>query len=222
MSLFRYRFPNAGDLKDWRLQRLVGNWTRMPLTHALALDGYAPLLAKGELSTGTVAMVSAEAYLADRHAQCQPWLVLTGTSGQGKSLAACWVLLQEYAAQLQARNQASSAAVDPASQPGPTGKFITGTDLTRAEPWGDEVEQWSNLGSTLVLDDLAAGYDGKGSYAGKVEDVLLARYNGLRPTVVTSNQRYQEFAERFPRVVSRAKQVGRIFECLGPSLREAR
>lgn len=216
----RDRFSSLKDLDNPIVAQLC-QYARVPLIHGLVLDGRGPVT----LDITKDALTHADAYVRTRYEENRPWLVLCGVQGLGKSLAACWVLEQEFVERLSAWEVGNRAAGFPPTDdrspfPGPPGRFVTARDIVRAAPWGGEMQAWSEMMGTLVLDDLDAGWqDGKEAFLGKVEDLLLERYNGLRPTVITTNLPVKALAERYPRVLDRARQVGKAYELTGASMR---
>lgn len=219
----QYKLPTETDVKDPVIKALLDK-TGLPLLQALALAGYSQTLRDGKLDLTQLAMSHAQEYLEGRARDLRPWLLLCGDRGTGKSLAACWVLAQEFRDQIREHGEKvygpELEGYTQGSWPSPSGRFITGSDLSRAEPWGAQIEEWGDRRATLVLDDLGASHNGGDSFTGKVEAVTLARYNGLRPLVLTSNMPYKQLQEVYPRVTDRANQVGYVFEVAGKSLRK--
>jgi hypothetical protein len=222
------RFPNAKDLNNPIIRKLAADPCRVPLIHALGLDGFTPALTKGKLNMTTQAMKYAENYMSTRYDLVRPWLILCGSHGQGKSLAAAWILEQEYIEALMAHKAERDKAgfvgeLSEKDMPGPGGQFISGQLINQAPPWesGGQLHRWGQLNSTLVIDDLELGYqDTKAGFTGKVEDLLYERQGNLRPTVITTNLNAKEFAEKYGRILEWARKIGQAYEVMGPSLRE--
>jgi DNA replication protein DnaC len=73
----------------------------------------------------------------------------------------------------------------------------------------------------LVIDDLGAEYsDSKGFFASLFDEVVNARYENMRPTILTTNLDVEGFAARYgERIVDRIREAGRFLNCGAQSLR---
>jgi len=122
-------------------------------------------------------------------------LLLTGLPGQGKSAIACAILGRRL--QSVQHDCATWAEVEDAS----TIRFISDPDLCRAEamhPLGSKVDSPMYMAglhaSLLVLDDL--GFD-LASRRHPGAELVMARYNARRPTIVTTGHTRSVVEERW-------------------------
>lgn len=134
----------------------------------------------------------------------QSWLVLAGTTGSGKTVAAAWALREAAA-------QGESVALCRASELARTSQFDAGAaTLARLKRVG-----------VLVLDDFGAEH--LTAYgAGLLGEVLDARHEAQLRTIVTTNLSAADLKARVgDRVVDRWRQDGRVVVLAGKSMRGA-
>ncbi|MBN2573564.1 MAG: ATP-binding protein [Deltaproteobacteria bacterium] len=148
-------------------------------------------------------------------------LVLSGGVGTGKTVAAvAW--LAEY---IRDPAQWSAFGDDYQSAPyyrGGSLVWTTAADLARMDHYSQEAFDRVAKARRLVVDDLGAEYsDGKGFFGSLLDELVDARYSGLRPTVITTNLDAPAFAARYgARVVDRVREAGRFVGCGSESLRK--
>jgi DNA replication protein DnaC len=136
-----------------------------------------------------------------------PSLVLAGKAGRGKSWQAWGALRALSGAGVFCRWQAVTA----------TGLFAS----MRPRPGVDSEEVFEALAtaSVLVIDDVGATKDT--AWSDEVFDRLInARYEWMRPTLITTNVLPGEFGEKFgDRVSSRLLEMATVVGFTGPDLR---
>jgi DNA replication protein DnaC len=134
-------------------------------------------------------------------------LVLAGKAGRGKSWQAWGALRALSEAGVFCRWQAVTA----------TGLFAS----MRPRPGVDSEGVFEALAtaSVLVIDDVGATKDS--AWTDEVFDRLInARYEWMRPTLITTNVAPGEFGEKFgERVTSRLMEMATVVPFLGPDLR---
>lgn len=134
-------------------------------------------------------------------------LVLSGTRGCGKTTAAGWWLTHQFSPSLYFDTKPV--------------RFVDVIDFARTSRYDDGAMDELKLSRALVLDDIGMEYlDDKGAFASLFSGVLNSRYNGLLPTLITTNATAQEFKERYgERIVDRLREAGRFTELSSGSLR---
>lgn len=125
-------------------------------------------------------------------------LVLSGPGGCGKTSAASWLAAEAVAA-----------------------LFIDVTRLARLSRYKSSDMEPLERAWLLVIDDLGVEFcDTKGSFLATLDGLINCRYANQDRTVITTNLPATAFKQRYgERVVDRIREVGRFFECSGPSLR---
>lgn len=130
-------------------------------------------------------------------------LILAGKSGCGKTTAAAWWLWQFI-----------HGAVTPTRWP----RFAHAGDLPRI----DESHLLAlRSAPRLVIDDLGMEYaDNKGFFEVVLDRMLDWRYANLKPTVITTNLRAEQFKARYgERIADRIREAGNFVELSNESLR---
>lgn len=157
------------------------------------------------LRTGSLAQTDAlDALDAWTKERTKPWLVLSGPTGCGKSVAVAKVLWDQG------------------------GKFVRADELVRlfASMFGDQYEQQQKLRSSpqLVIDDVGGELD-----AARMLPALLDLLDGRKsarnsPTIVTTNLSKKEFASRYAndRLMSRMAESVHWAAVGGEDLRRKR
>lgn len=125
------------------------------------------------------------------------FVVLAGGVGVGKSCAAAWWATQHGA------------------------RWIGAPALARLATWDAQVEQLGRV-QRLVIDDLGAEHlHEKSGFIALFDEVINARYAGLRQTVITTNMTAEDFRGRYgARVVDRIRERGQFVTVGGASLRK--
>jgi DNA replication protein DnaC len=133
----------------------------------------------------------------------RPWLWLCGPMGRGKTLAACWALMQRS-----------------------TGRLVGARELERLHMtrFGDETvaayELLCRARMLVVVDDL-----GREDTAAKMQSALLDLVDQRRGTghltIVTTNLKRDDLVKRYadPRLWSRAEECSQWLDDRGPDLR---
>ena len=138
-------------------------------------------------------------------------VVISGTKGCGKTVAATWWAVHR------------SERVH----------FVRASSFARSSRYEDRELRAKMLGHTLVLDDLGAEYvDAKGSFLTDLDELIDVFYGDVRALVITTNvlaverpaegapERYP-FAERYgERIADRLRECGRWISLKGESLRQ--
>lgn len=125
-------------------------------------------------------------------------LVLSGTRGCGKTVAAGWLVAgSRY------------------------GQFLDVTKLQRLSRYEDAAMRQVEDCDLLAIDDLGMEYaDAKGSFVALFDGLFNTRYADQRRTVITTNLPVAVFRERYgERVADRIREAGRYVELDDPSLR---
>lgn len=131
-------------------------------------------------------------------------VVLSGTNGVGKTVAAAWWAMRAPIAPM----------------------FVRASTFARAPRYGSDdavtKARWISA-PALVLDELGAEFlDGIGSLKVDIDELVDTFYGDGRPLVITTNMPSAVFAERLgERVVDRIRECGVFFEDDGPSRRGA-
>jgi DNA replication protein DnaC len=127
-------------------------------------------------------------------------LVLSGSPGCGKTVAATWW------------------AAKRSSPP----RFVRATTFAASSRYDrDTRDEW--FGSrALVLDDLGTEYlDAKGSFLVDLDELLDVFYGDRKPLLITTNCTKDAFKERYgSRVVDRLRESGSWFSISEPSMRK--
>lgn len=128
------------------------------------------------------------------------FVVLAGGVGTGKSCAAALWLVERGG-----------------------GAWVTAAELARIGAYDKDARARLEE-PNLVLDDLGVEYlDGKDYLLANVDDLISARYDALRPMVITTNLAATDFQARYgPRVWDRLREVGAWAKVDGASLRSRR
>jgi DNA replication protein DnaC len=155
-----------------------------------------PVDGRGMLETPAVLAVSA--WLAD--AKAKPWLILSGSTGRGKTVA----------------------SLDAIAQRG--GTFVRARELARAftARFGPDQELQARCFSTplLVIDDVGRETD-HDAFAAHLEDLLDERPNRSHRTIVTTNLDAAQWAAAYhdQRLRSRLAQLATFHGDAGPDMR---
>jgi DNA replication protein DnaC len=133
-------------------------------------------------------------------------LVLAGTPGVGKTVAACvWMDLA------RGKYEISSC------------KWVQAGELARGYAYEQEAFDSVAKSTALVIDDLGTEFlDQKERYLCTLEEILSKRYAHERPTLLTTNLSPEKFKERYgERLVSRIHEDGAFIVCGGQDMRRA-
>lgn len=132
-------------------------------------------------------------------------LVLSGSKGIGKTVAATWWALR-WAVQRDSAPAFARAATFAAS--------------SRYDRDSDGRERWLRA-AALVFDDMGAEFaDAKGSLLVDLDELIDVFYGDRKPLLITTNCPHTAFAARYgERIVDRIRECGVFFEWSGPSLR---
>lgn len=149
----------------------------------------------------TEALEAAQEWLTQK----RTWLVLLGGTGTGKTVAAVWAMRE-------AARQAEPVA------------FRTAAALSRMSGFNEgavELERLQRV-SLLVVDDVGA--EAQTSWGqGLLSELLDARHQGFRRTIITSNLGQEAFKQRIgERLVDRIREDGRVVMLGGRTLRMVR
>ena len=145
------------------------------------------------------------------------FLVLLGTKGIGKTVAACVALMEIIRRELDV--PMASGGGNNARRPG---LFVTAMEFNRMSLFDRSANGWfEKLLDTpgLVIDDLGAEMQ-TDMVRGLIYELLNTRYNRTRRTIITSNLDKRTLAERYgERVTDRLRERGLSGEFTGQSLR---
>lgn len=188
----------------------------------------------------TQAMVAAREWA---HAEDAGALLLLGTKGTGKTVAAAWAMTQRASVTFRrcfcdecggGEQRYEDACLVGVGHPArvretfPNARralFVKAGHLASAVHQGDEV-LWDKAATVpvLVVDDLGREYaDQHGRWISELDLLIDDRHEAKLRTIVTSNLNATEFKERYgERIADRIRQDGRIVVCTGESLRGAR
>jgi len=175
---------------------------RMQRFEALDVPITAPdadRLIDGRLDTSVKALVAVQAWLPTS----VPWLLLTGSVGRGKTLAAAWALLERGA-----------------------GRYIGARELERISTarYGDEAETFAALLRTclLIVDDIGRERDA-GHMTAALLDLVDERRKRGQKTIAISNMARGAFLKAYAdeRLLSRLGEPGIAlwFSDAGPDMR---
>jgi DNA replication protein DnaC len=181
----------------------------VPKVHAEPLE-----LARGLLQTP--ALIAARAWRRSE----SPLVVLAGTVGTGKSLAAAWALWDWWCSTTSTNNVTGY-------QWRHKGRcWIAAPHLARLQRWHKDVVALESA-PMLVLDDLGVEASTDSS-ADILQSLVTTRFADQLPTVITTNLDGQTFRQRYgERIVDRVRQCGLDengnsrwwIRCAGESLR---
>lgn len=180
----------ACDLRDARFR----DARNCSVTDAM---GTALVYRSGLLETAS--LKAARTWL--QNPKARPWLVLSGGTGAGKSIAAAWVLTERGAV------------------------WISANQLNRifAANFGEQLEEQQSVCRchTLVLDDVGGEHDAARMCSALLE-ILDSRKSHSR-TIVTTNLGKKAFADRYAneRLTSRLHELVEWHGDAGPDLRRA-
>jgi DNA replication protein DnaC len=166
-----------------RRKRLIADG--VPLRSLLALDA----------SRETDAIRAARAFV-DGPDKCG-FLILAGTKGTGKTVAAAWLCAERH------------------------GTFLDVARLCRINRYDEAQMRPLETCRLLVLDDLGQEFsDAKGSFAATLDGIINARYGAMLKTVITTNLTADDFKARYgERVADRIRECGRFIPVTGESMR---
>lgn len=138
-------------------------------------------------------------------------LVLAGAIGRGKTLAACWWLLDG--------KWPNKPELEPTGPRDPL--FVSSARLSRWERYDNTAMDRLLLSSRLVIDDLGEEFnDTKGNFLAVLDETVSDRIANLRPTVITTNLDVEAFKARYgARITDRIRGAGRWFAVAGESMR---
>lgn len=167
-------------------------------------------------------------------------LLLLGTKGTGKTVAAAWAMTQRASVPFRrcfcdsCQGGAQRAEDDCLVSVGHPARvretfpndrralFVKAGHLASAVHRGDEA-LWDKAATVavLVIDDLGREYaDQHGRWISELDLLIDDRHEAKLRTIITSNLNGAEFKERYgERIADRIRQDGRIVVCAGESLR---
>jgi hypothetical protein len=155
-------------------------------------------------------------------------LVLAGSKGVGKTVAAGWVASQDPYTWPQLPKLMGPYP----SFSGPKGAmswrvgplFRDAVALSRVNRYKPEEVDELVSAATLVVDDLGVEFnDQKGAFASLLDEVVNSRYGNKLKTCLTTNLTAADFKARFgERIADRIREAGTWFEQGGVSLRGKR
>lgn len=162
----------------------------------------------------TVALDETEKFMkAER--QDASTLVLLGTPGRGKTLAAVWAM-RESLRKLGWNQAATGELASPVC-------FLEAEKLTRVSDFSKLDEQWMadlRRVKLLAVDD--AGDEGTKTGREVLAKLLMHRHDRMRRTVVTGNLRRDVFESRYGAALANRISAGWIIELVGKSMRPER
>lgn len=126
-------------------------------------------------------------------------LVLSGSAGCGKTVAATWWAWHRA----------------------PYARFLRSTTFAASSRYNHEQrDEWLNA-SALVLDDLGTEYvDAKGNFQVDLDELIDTYYGDRKPLIITTNCTPADFKTRYgSRVVDRVRECGSWFSIASESLR---
>lgn len=132
-----------------------------------------------------------------------PCLLLVGSPGTGKTVAAAWAMSRHVATKGESLPSGGGRAT-------PRAMFVRASTFARMSAYDAKDREWFEdccRTSFLVLDDLGAEFLGEVAKA-LLDELIDARTGSLRRTVITSNLGMQQFEDRYE---------GRIWDRLRPS-----
>lgn len=102
------------------------------------------------------------------------------------------------------------------------GMWTTAARLARMDKYDAGAVDALHKAARLVVDDLGAEYsDAKGFFQSFLDELINERYAGMRPTLITTNCKTEEFKARVgERITDRLREMGRFVAILGPSMRK--
>lgn len=182
--------PDAEDI-EWSL-RNQGVPER--IVNTLGSIGY------GDTKEPSQAMEVVKNFLkTDRPAWC---LVLSGDKGCGKSTAAALFLEDKTKAYQTVGNLPKKQA------------WWTAAKVNRVSSYDDQLENLMIM-PWLIIDDLGVEYaDKNGHFNSRLDELLSARYDNYKKTIITTNLNSKDFQERYgKRITSR---IAEGFKHAGP------
>jgi DNA replication protein DnaC len=132
-------------------------------------------------------------------------IILSGSPGVGKSVAACIWLVDVCRGKPECM------------------RWIQSGDLARGYSYNQESFDQLIQAYALVIDDCGIDFvDEKGRFLTTLEEVISKRFSRLRPTLITTNiANPAEFRDRYgARIASRINEDGAFIVCGGPDLRK--
>jgi len=125
-------------------------------------------------------------------------LVMSGTKGCGKSVAAAWAIA----------NGRSGA------------RFVRVSELARVSVYREDEIGPFERAPLLAIDDLGTEYaDKNGMFLTLLDGLLDARYAEMRPTIITTNLAMPAFCSRYGERVADRIRDGKFVQCTAASLR---
>ena len=148
-------------------------------------------------------------------------LVLAGSAGTGKTIAAvAWIHAHVAAPALW--HDIGERDRNPCVRfKGHVPTWISASQLARVSHYDQAAVDRIAKAPRLVVDDLFSEYvDAKGFFSSLLDEIIDARYSGLRPTIITTNLDAAGFVARYgQRIADRVRESGRFFNCGNVSLR---
>jgi len=126
-------------------------------------------------------------------------VVLSGTHGCGKTVAATWWAIRRR----------------------PIPMFVRASTFAASSRYDRDTRLSWFAASALVLDDLGSEFsDVKGSFLVDLDELIDVFYGDRRPLLITTNAEMPEFKSRYgARIVDRLRECGSWFSVIGGSLR---
>jgi DNA replication protein DnaC len=154
-----------------------------------------------------------------------PFLLLTGTPGTGKTTAVAVALLEAALEAVEPEEDGEAPRTGGTHRGAPSFAFWSAAHLARRPLFGAEATEALERAKrveVLVIDDLGVEFMAEnGPWQATLDEVLNARYEGARLTLLTTNLTWQPFAERYgARIADRLRQVCRVVSCGSTSMRQ--
>lgn len=150
-------------------------------------------------------------------------LVLSGTTGCGKSFAAGWIVHRDQLEQAARKElgERDSTYWLPKCKRVDDARFVSVSALSRISQYDEESIRGIERVRLLVIDDIGAEYSDAKGYSRSMFDALInARYADQLRTVLTTNLTGKQFKERYgERIADRIREAGRFVELDSASLR---
>lgn len=145
-------------------------------------------------------------------------VVLSGPVGIGKSTAGAWWLGELLTGEDIPIHRTYGAR---ASEPAPLALRVKATALARWARFDEDAMRRLNETDLLVIDDFGQEYlDAKGALSSLIDEVIDARYECQRLTLITTNLGTDGFVERYgARFTDRLLEKNRFVSLTGESLR---
>lgn len=123
-------------------------------------------------------------------------LVLSGDKGCGKSTAAAFYL-ENRTIRIAKKNRGAHSFPIPSRQ-----FWWTAAKINRVSSYDAKLENLMRI-PVLIIDDLGVEYADKGGhFNGRLDELLSARYDNYKKTIITTNLNAKDFEERYGKRIS--------------------